>query len=200
MIHKEVFELTCEEIEMIRIAENKLVETNWTREGSSQEKGAHAEILVSKLLKLCDDIVVSQSNFSTELDEVLKVDIVVSRLSDPKDVFAFQIKSSLTGAEVHYDKFLPYISYQGKVFRTPWCLIVNHSISNLELLDLLMEELWLDCSIDFDFLETIVDQVHRDNNHCVAIKNFRKLNTKELNALRLIYNIGRKTKTFYLKG
>ena len=200
MIYKEVFELTEEEIRMIEIAKDKLLETNWTKEGSCQEKGAHAEILVCRLLRLCDDITVEQSNFSTELDEILKVDVVASKLSDPKDIFAFQVKCSLVGAQIHYDKFLPFIRYENKIFRTPWCVIVDSSISNLELLELLMEELCLDCSIDFDFLETIVDKVHKDNNKCTAIKNFRKLNQKELSALRLIYNVGKKSKTFYLKG
>lgn len=200
MVYKEVFELNEVEIKMVKLAENKLLETNWTKEGSSQEKGAHAEILVCQLLKLCDDIVVTQSSFSTELDEILKVDIVVSRLSNPKDVFAFQVKCSLAGAKIHYNKYLPFISYQNKVFRTPWCLIVDYSISNLNLLELLMEELLIDCSIDFDFLEIIVDSVYKDNNKCIAIKNFRKLNLKEVNALRLIYNVGKKSKTFYLKN
>lgn len=199
MIYKQIFELNKTEIKMIEIAKDKTLSTNWCKEGKVQEKGGNNENLVCSLLKLFDDIEVLQSSSSTELDEVLKVDVVIRLTGEFEDVFAFQIKSSLIGAEMHYEKYYPFISYEGKQFRTPWCLIVKGFLTNKQLFHFLEDELCLTYSIDFEFLDSIHSYVIKDNNKMSPIKNFRKLTRKELVCLRLFYNIGKKEYVYYLK-
>ena len=202
MIYKNIFQLNAEEIKMIDVAKNRSLSTKWCRSGKIQEKGAEAEQTIAGLLTLCEDITVAKSNFSSELDEILKVDMVVAKLTEPKDVFAFQIKSSLTGAKLHYEKY-PEIFYEGKRFRTPWCFIIDASSSNIELLDLLIDELLLDFDLDMELLEEIVKDIFNSNSKSLSKKaifnKFRKLTNKEQKALRLLFNIGRNSHTFFIR-
>lgn len=110
---------------MIEIAKDKTLSTNWCKEGKVQEKGSNNENLVCSLLKLFDDIEVLQSNRSSVLDEVLKVDILLKNKDEIGDVFAFQVKCSETGASKHHDGYKEGFNYEGYYFRTPWCLIIN---------------------------------------------------------------------------
>ena len=203
MIYKQVFELNEVEIKMIEIAKDRMLDTNWCVKGKAQEKGAQAEELICSLLKLCDDVKIMAVRRSSELDEILKVDIVAYDLTEPKDVFAFQIKSSLTGAKIHYQKYGEQIEYQDHYFRNPWCLVVDNSLTNLELLDLLIGELYLNFSIDLEMLENIradlATTLSRRISKEVVFSNYVTLSKKEIKALRLLFNVYMNSKTFYLK-
>lgn len=203
MIYKEVFELNEVEIKMIEIAKDRMLGTNWCVKGKAQEKGARAEELICSLLKLCEDIKIMAVRRSSELDEILKVDIVAYDLTEQNDVFAFQIKSSLTGAKMHYEKYGEEIQYQDYYFRNPWCLIVDNSLTNLELLNLLIDELCLSFNIDIEMLKNIradlAVSLSRRINKKVIFSNYKVLSKKEIKALKLLFNVSMNSETFYLQ-
>jgi hypothetical protein len=203
MIYKEVFELTDKETKIMEIAKDKILNTNWCLKGKTQEKGLRAEELICSLLKLCDNVKIMAVKRSSELDEILKVDIVAYDLSDTKDVFAFQIKSSLTGAKLHYEQYGEEIEYQDYYFRNPWCLIVDNSLTNLELLNLLIDELCLSFNIDINMLQNIrldlATSLSRRIKKEVIFSNYKTLNKKEIKALKLLFNVSMNSQTFYLK-
>ena len=202
MIIVNAFELTQEEIKLMNIAKNDMLKTNWTEEGKMQEKGAKAEQLVLDLLSLCDDVEVIRSKRSSALDEVLKVDIVARNGSEFNDVFAFQVKCSEYGAKEHFNKYGDEIVYKDHSFRTPWCLVVKDCYSPMDLLNLLIEELYLNFSLDLDKLEHISLKVKSSNGCRLPISYFDKwgkLSKKETKALRLIYNIGKNAKTYFVR-
>lgn len=193
------FELKSEEIIVVNKMEDKVVYSNWTDNGKMQEKGRETEQLVSDLLYLFDDIKVRKSEKSSVLDEVFKIDFIIETLSDPLDVFAFQVKSSLTGAIEHHLKNGEQIAWKGNCIRTPWVLIVDGSLSHIEMFDALCEELCLNHSINFNKLEDIETKVLKDNSKRSSIESIGLLTKKELKALRLFYNIGKTSKVYYLK-
>lgn len=193
------FELKSEEIIVVNKMEDKVVYSNWTDNGKMQEKGRETEQLVSDLLYLFDDIKVRKSEKSSVLDEVFKIDFIIETLSDPLDVFAFQVKSSLTGAIEHPLKNGEQIAWKGNCIRTPWVLIVDGSLSHIEMFDALCEELCLNHSINFNKLEDIETKVLKDNSKRSSIESIGLLTKKELKALRLFYNIGKASKVYYLK-
>lgn len=197
MIYKEVFNLNEMESRLIRIGNEDILDTNWCQQGYIQEKGEIVEKLVMDLLSLCE-VNVLRSQRSSALDEVLKIDVVVENKDQFKDVFAFQVKSSLTGALIHYEKNGSDITYKNQYFRTPWCLIVDGSQTNEELLNELIGELCLNCYVDFEKIDEIAKQIISSNGERLSIKTFLKLNSKEIRALRLIHNIRKDNKTFFL--
>jgi len=197
------FKLKLEEIILINKMKNKIVHTNWCQDGRVQEKGQQTEQLVKDLLSLFDDIKIRRSEKSSVLDEVFKIDFVIESISDPLDVFAFQVKSSVTGAIEHHLKYGEQIVWEESCIRTPWVLIVDGSLSNFDMFDMLTEQLDLDNSLDFDKLEKIRDKVNLDNNKLRSLKKIKEcfgpISKKEDRALRLFYNIGKKGKVYYKK-
>lgn len=196
MIYKEVFSLNEMESRLITIGNEDILGTNWCQQGYMQEKGEAIEKLVMDLLSLCE-VNILRSQRSSALDEVLKIDVVVENKDQFKDVFAFQVKASLTGALIHYEKNVD-ITYKDQYFRTPWCLIVDGSQTNEQLLNELIGELCLNCYVDFEKIDDIAKQIISSNGERLSIKTFLKLNSKEIRALRLIHNIRKDNKTFFL--
>ena len=200
MIIVNVFELNNKEIELVKIANKDMLDTNWTEQGKVQEKGAKAEQLVLDLLSLCDNVEVIRSDRSSALDEILKVDIVAKNGNEFNDVFAFQVKCSEYGAEQHFSKYGDHIKYGEHYFRTPWCLVVKDIYTPINILDMLVEELCLEFSLDLEKLEHISLKVKVANGERLLISNFDKwggINKKELKALKVLYNIGKYKKTLY---
>lgn len=197
------FELNSEEVIVINKMENKVVCSNWTDNGIMQEKGRETEQLVSDLLYLFDDIKIRKSEKQSVWDEVFKIDFIIETLSDPSDVFAFQVKSSLTGAIEHHLKNGEQIAWKGNCIRTPWVLIVDKSLSNFEMFNALADELCLSHSLDFDKLNRVKNKVNSINNKIYPIKEieaiFGSINKKEIKALRLFYNVGRNAQIYYIK-
>lgn len=191
-----MFELNQIEKGLVFKSNNINVGTNWCQEGKMQEKGKAAEELVTSLLSLCDNVKVIAAKRGSALDEVLKVDVI---LETDIDTFAFQIKCSEYGRKQHISKYGEYIEYEGVAFRTPWCLVVDGSKSNNELLDLLIDELCLEFNLDLDIVEDIALQVASSNSKRLPKKNFKKLSSKERKALRLLHNIGTNAKTYFVK-
>lgn len=201
------FELKSEEINVINKMEDKIIYSNWTDNGKMKEKGRETEQLVSDILYLFDDIKVRKSEKSSVLDEVFKIDFIIETLSDPLDVFAFQVKSSLTGAIEHHLKNGEQIAWKGNCIRTPWVLIVDGSLSNFDLFNLIADELCLSHSIDQDRLDKLKEislLIIQDNNKRRSIKEINEkfgiLSKRELKALRLFFKISRNAYTFYLKN
>lgn len=197
------FELKSEEIEIVNKMEDKIVYSNWTDNGKMKEKGRETEQLVSDILYLFDDIKVRKSEKSSVLDEVFKIDFILETLSDPLDVFAFQVKSSVTGAIEHHLKNGEQIAWKGNCIRTPWVLIVDGSLSNFDLFNAIADELCLGHSLDLDKLNRIKNKIDSINNKRYPIKLtediFGKINKRELKALRLFFNVGRNAETYYIK-
>lgn len=197
------FELELREIIIIKKMKNKIINTNWCQDGKMQEKGQQTEQLVKDLLFLFDDIKIRRSEKNSVLDEVFKIDFVIESISDPLDVFAFQVKSSVKGAMEHHLKYGEQIVWEESCIRTPWCLIIDGSLSNYEMFNMLAEQLELDNSLDFDKLEKIRDKVNLDNNKLRSLKEIKEcfgpISKKEDKALRLFYNIGKKGKVYYKK-
>ena len=119
MIIVNVFELNNQEIELVKMASDDILNTNWCQEGKVQEKGQRVEKLVYDLLSLCEGVEIIRSKRSSALDEILKVDIVAKSGNEFNDVFAFQVKCSKAGAEQHFSKYGDYIEYKEHAFRTP---------------------------------------------------------------------------------
>ena len=72
----------------------------------------------------------------------------------------------------------------------------------MDLLNLLIEELYLNFSLDLDKLEHISLKVKSSNGCRLPISYFDKwgkLSKKETKALRLIYNIGKNAKTYFVR-
>jgi len=155
MFYPSCFNLNKDEIMLIDKVKNIMLTTNWCMDGAAQEKGLRAERLVLELLSLCNNVEVIATQKSSVLDEVLKVDIILKIKDSFQDVYAFQVKSSMTGAQQHYSKYAPFIKYKNYYFRAPWCLIIDGSLSNWELFELIIEELLLETSLDFDKLSFI---------------------------------------------
>lgn len=196
MLYKKVFTLNKMESSLVKTANKDILDTNWCQQGLVQEKGEEAEQLVIDLLSLCE-VEVLRSEKSSALDEILKVDIVLRNQDEFKDIFAFQIKSSLTGAFIHYQKYGSPIKYKNKYFRTPWCLIIDGSQSNEQILDELINELCLNTAVDFDKIDSIAKTILQSNGKRLSIVKFPKLNSKEIRALRLLHNISKNNKTFF---
>lgn len=197
------FELKLDEIDIVNKMEDKIIYSNWTDNGKMKEKGRETEQLVSDILYLFDDIKVRKSEKSSVLDEVFKIDFIIETLSDPLDVFAFQVKSSLTGAIEHHLKNGEQIAWKGNCIRTPWVLIVDKSLSNFEMFNALADELCLSHSLDFDKLNKLKNKVDSINNKMYPIREieviFGRINKKEIKALRLFYNVGRNAQVYYIK-
>lgn len=191
------FNLNKGEVKLAYKANNIMLSTNWCKDGKMQEKGERAEQLVLQLLSLCE-VEVLQSNRSSVLDEVLKVDILLKNKDEIGDVFAFQVKCSETGASKHHDGYKEGFNYEGYYFRTPWCLIVNDTRNSSELFNELIEELCLTCLLDFPKIELIASKVIFSAAKRINKDNF-DLTKKELTALRLLHNIGSNKKTLFLK-
>ena len=165
-----------------------------------QKKGKDAEELVYGLLSLCN-VEVLRNRKSSVLDEVLKVDIVCRNLNEIGDVFAFQIKCSKYGAEQHYSKYGDEIKYESYYFRTPWCLVIDGSLSNSELFDLMIEELCLDFDLDMTSIDRAALQVLSSNSKRIRKDSLGfKLSNKEDKALFYIYNIGKNKDTYFLRN
>lgn len=196
MLYKQVFTLNKMESNLIVLSNKDILQTEYCKEGFIQEKGEQVEQLVLDLLSLCD-VEVLRSEKSSALDEILKVDIVVKNNDEFKDIFAFQVKSSLTGAKVHYEKYGSPIKYKNKYFRTPWCLIVDGSQSNEQILDELINELCLNSAVDFEKVDSIAKTILQSNGKRLSITEFPKLNSKEIRALRLLHDISKNNKTFF---
>lgn len=200
MFSKPPFELNDNEIELVYRCNEILLNTNWCQEGCMQEKGKDAEELVYGLLSLCN-VEVLRSRKSSVLDEVLKVDIVCRNLNEIGDVFAFQIKCSKYGAEQHYSKYGDEIKYESYYFRTPWCLIIDGSLSNSELFDLMIEELCLDFDLDMTAIDRAALQVLSSNSKRIRKDSLGfKLSNKEDKALFYVYNIGKNKDTYFLRN
>lgn len=196
MLYKNVFTLNKMESSLVKIANKDILDTNWGQQGLVQEKGDKAEQLVIDLLSLCE-VEVLRSEKSSALDEILKVAIVLKNQDEFKDIFAFQIKSSLNGAFIHYEKYGSPIKYKNKYFRTPWCLIIDGSQSNEQILDELINELCLNSAVDFDKVDSIAKTILQSNGKRLSLTKFPKLNSKEIRALRLLHNISKNNKTFF---
>lgn len=197
------FELKSEKIGVIKKMENEIIYSNWTVDGKMQDKGRETEQLVSDILYLFNDIKVRKSEKNSVLDEVFKIDFIIETLSDPLDVFAFQVKSSLTGAIEHHLKNGEQIAWKGNCIRIPWVLIVDGSLSNFDIFNAIADELCLSHSLDFDKLNRIKNKINSVNNKRYPIKEteaiFGKTSKRELKALRLFYNVGRNSETYYIK-
>lgn len=198
------FKLKLKEIISVNKMKNKKVGTNWCQEGKMQEKGQETEKLVNDLLLFCEDTKVRRSEKQSVLDEVFKIDFILESISNPLDVFAFQVKSSLTGAIEHHLKNGEQIVWEESCIRTPWVLIIDGSLSNLEMFLEITNELDLPFAVDFEKLEDIRDKVMSDNNKRRSLTEieciFGKLSKLELTGLRLFYNIGRMKKVLYFKN
>ena len=200
MFFKRPFELNQNEVDLVYKCNEIILETNWCQEGYMQEKGKEAEQLIYGLLSLCN-VEVLRSKKSSVLDEVLKVDIVCRNLDDVKDVFAFQIKCSKYGAEQHYSKYGDEIEYENFYFRTPWCLIIDGSLSNSELFDLMIEELCLDFDLDMTAIDRAALRILSSNSKRIRKDSLGfKLSNKEDKALFYIYNIGKNKNTYFLRN
>lgn len=197
------FELKLDEIDIVNKMKDKIIYSNWTEDGRVQEKGRETEQLVSDLLYLFDDIKIRKSEKQSVWDEVFKIDFIIETLSDPFDVFAFQVKSSLTGAIEHHLKNGEQIAWKGNCIRTPWVLIVDNSLSNFEMFNAIAEELCLSHSLDFDKLNRIKIKVNSINNKSYPIQEieaiFGKTSKRELKALRLFCSVSRNSETYYIK-
>lgn len=200
MFYSSPFELNDYEVELVYKTNEIILDTNWCQEGYMQEKGNNAERLVLGLLSLCNNLEVLRSKKSSVLDEVLKVDIVCRNRNEIDDVFAFQVKSSIVGAQEHHSKYGDEIRYENYYFRTPWCLVIDGSLSNSELFDLMLEELCLDFCLNLERVDKIALQVLSSNSKRIR-KDFLgfKLNNQEEKALLYIYNIGKNKETYFLR-
>lgn len=201
MFYSNPFELNPDEVNLVYKTNEIILDTNWCQEGCMQEKGQKAERLILGLLSLCDNLEILKSNKSSVLDEVLKVDIVCRNKNELDDVFAFQIKSSVFGVQEHHSKYGDEIRYENYYFRTPWCLVVDGSLSNSELFDLMLEELCLDFRLNLGQVDKIALQVFASNSKRIR-KDFLgfNLSNKEEKALLYIYDIGKNKETYFLRS
>jgi len=201
MIYPSLFKVNPNHVKLMYESNEIILGTNWCQEGKMQEKGIAAEELVFGLLSLCN-VEVIRSKKSSVLDEILKVDIVCRSKSECNDVFAFQVKSSMTGALQHHSKYGTEIKYENYYFKTPWCLIINGSLSNSEVFDLLIEELLLDLDPDLNLsnIKDVALDVLSSNSRRINICKTWALSKKEQKALRLIYNIGKNKATYFFKS
>jgi hypothetical protein len=201
MIYPYSFEVDPNHVELVYKSNEIILDTNWCQDGKMQEKGIAAEELVFGLLSLCN-VEVIRSKKSSVLDEILKVDIVCRNKSECNDVFAFQVKSSMTGAIQHHSKYGTEIKYENYYFKTPWCLIIDGSLSNSEVFDLLIEELLLDIDpyLNLSNIKDVALEVLSSNSKRINICKTWVLTKQEQKALRLIYNIGKNKATYFLKS
>lgn len=197
---RDPFELNADEVKLVYKANKDILDITRCQDGYMQDKGRAAEELVLGLLSLCNVETFISKRYST-LDELLKVDIVCKNLDEVGDVFAFQVKCSKTGAEQHHSKYGDEIEYESYYFRNPWCLIVDGSLSNADLLDLMIEELCLDFQMDLTRVDQMALKVYASNSKRIP-KDYLgfRLSNKEEKALLYIYDIGMNKETYFLRS
>lgn len=195
----DIVRLDSSKVKLVKQLMNKDMGKNYCEEGKMQEKGTRTEELFINLLRFLKGVKVEKSKTGSVADVVLKLDILLTiEEEDWVDHYMLQIKSSKEAClefEIRYDE---EIEYEGNTFSRPGCIYKGNK-SALDLLDELCEMFCCNLCIDLEKLEMIADKVNNANGNRLPKKNFDTLSRREITALRVLYNIGCNSKTYFLK-